>query len=78
MMKLLLLAVVAGLASAFVAPKPIVARHSTHLNENFGLGVGEDSFAATADLLKGEANYKQWVNRIDEKSFLNRQVSVAR
>jgi hypothetical protein len=76
MMKLFLLAVVAGLASAYVAPKPFVARRSTQLQENFGLGIGEDSYKATTDLLKGEANYKQWVNRIDENSFLNRQVSV--
>jgi hypothetical protein len=78
MMKLILLAVVAGLASAYVAPKTFVSRRSTQLHENFGLGVGEDSYKATADLLKGEANYKQWVNRIDENSFLNRQVSVSR
>jgi hypothetical protein len=77
MMKLVLLAVIAGLASAYVTPKPIVTRRSTQLHENFGLGLGEDSYAATADLLKGEANYKQWVNRIDENSFLNRQVSVS-
>jgi hypothetical protein len=77
MMKLFLLAVVAGLASAYVAPKTFVSRRSTQLHENFGLGVGEDSYKATADLLKGEANYKQWVNRIDENSFLNRQVSVS-
>jgi hypothetical protein len=77
MMKLVLLAVFAGLASAYVAPKPLVARRSTQLQENFGLGIGEDTYAATTDLLKGEANYKQWVNRIDENSFLNRQVSVS-
>lgn len=78
MMKLILLAVVAGLASAYVSPKHIVSRRSTQLHENFGLGIGEDSYKATTDLLKGEANYKQWVNRIDENSFLNRQVSVSR
>jgi hypothetical protein len=78
MMKLFLLAVVAGLASAYVAPKTFVSRRSTQLHENFGLDVGMDAFAVTDDLLKGEANYKQWVNRIDENSFLNRQVSVTR
>jgi hypothetical protein len=75
MMKLFLLAIVSGLASAYVSPKPFVARPSTQLYENFGLGIGEDTYENQVALLAGEANYKQWVNRIDEDSFLNRQVS---
>jgi hypothetical protein len=74
MMKLFLLAAVAGLASGYVAPKAFVTRPSTQLYEEFGLGIGEDTYENMPDYLKGEANYKQWVNRIDEKSFINRQV----
>ena len=74
-MKVILYALLASLASAF-APQGAV-RPTTHLNENFGFDFAEDSYANQDPLLGGEANYKQWVNRVNEKNMLNRKVSVA-
>ena len=74
-MKVILYALFVSLASAF-APQTSV-RPSTHLYENFGLGIGEDSYENQVDLLRGEANYKQWVNRINENNMLNRKVGEA-
>jgi len=74
MMKLLLVALFVGVASAFnVAQK--ATRPSTKLYENFGLGIGEDSYSNMPDPLLGEANYKQFVNRVSDNAFLNRKVS---
>lgn len=72
-MKVILYALLASVATAF-APQSSV-RPTTHLNENFGLGIGEDSYENQVDLLAGEANYKQWVNRVNENNMLNRKVS---
>ena len=74
-MKVILYALFASLASAYVVVPKTSARPSTHLNENFGLGIGEDSYENQVDLLRGEANYKQWVNRVNENNMLNRKVS---
>lgn len=71
-MKVILYALLASFASAF-APQGAV-RPTTHLNENFGFDFAEDSYANQDPLLSGEANYKQWVNRVDEKNMLNRKV----
>lgn len=73
----LVLAVAAGSASAFVAPSTF-ARPATTLSESFGFDFAEDSYKNTPDQLLGEANYKQWVNKIDANSFLNRQVCTIR
>lgn len=73
----LFLAVAAGSASAFVAPSTF-ARPATTLSESFGFDFAEDSYKNTPDQLLGEANYKQWVNKIDANSFLNRQYNVVR
>lgn len=59
--------------SAFTAPSAFT-RSSTALKESFGLDFAEDSYENTPDVLLGEANYKQWVTRINEDSFLNRKV----
>ena len=48
---------------------------STQLYENFGLGIGEDTYANQLPALGGEANYKQFVNRVKEDNMLNRKVS---
>jgi hypothetical protein len=74
--KLVVLAAVVATACAYVVPhtKILGGRPSTKLYENFGLDFVADSYEATPDVLLGEANYKQWVNRIDENSFLNRKV----
>lgn len=64
-----------GVASAFSPPGVSVAsRPSTRLSESFGFDFAEDSYANTPDVLTGEANYKQWVKRVDDNSFLNRKV----
>ena len=59
--------------SAFTAPSAFT-RSSTALKASFGLDFAEDSYENTPDVLLGEANYKQWVTRINEDSFLNRKV----
>lgn len=72
-LKLILVAATAGLANAF-APAGVSGRQSLQLHESFGLGVGEDTYENQPDLLKGEAEYKQYVNRINEDNMLNRKV----
>ena len=72
-LKLLLVAATAGVASAF-APLGVSGRQSLQLQESFGLGIGEDTYENQPDLLKGEAEYKQYVNRISEDNMLNRKV----
>lgn len=72
-LKLLIVAISAGVANAF-APASFAARQSTQLHESFGLGLGEDTYENQPDLLKGEAEYKQYVNKIDENNMLNRKV----
>ena len=71
-----LLFVLLGVASAFQAPNPSTQRPATHLNENFGLGVGENTYENQVAQLGGEANYKQWVNKVQDNSFVNRKVSL--
>ena len=72
-MKVILYALLATCASAFVSKASV--RPTTHLNENFGLDIGEDSYANMDKLLLGEANYKQWVNRVKDDNMLNRKVN---
>ena len=73
-LKFLVVAVVAGVAAAF-SPSTSGARLSTKLNENFGLGGASlDIYDAQPDLLKGEGQYKQYVNKINKDNMLNRQV----
>lgn len=72
-LKLILVAVTAGVAGAF-APTGVTGRQSLQLHESFGLGLGEDTYSNQPDLLKGEAEYKQYANRIKEDNMLNRKV----
>jgi hypothetical protein len=72
-LKLMLVALSAGVASAF-APSTFAVRQATQLHENFGLGIGEDSYENQIDLLKGEVEYKQYMNKVNEDNFLNRKV----
>ena len=51
---------------------------NTKLYESFGLGLGEDSYENQPDLLRGEQEYKQYVNRISEENMLNRKVCKRR
>jgi hypothetical protein len=77
MMKLLILTV---MASATVAFAPISygalrqQQHTTQLQETFGLGVGEDTYKNQPALLRGEQEYKQFVNKYKEDNMLNRKV----
>lgn len=76
LLKILLVSLsVVGMTTAF-APVAQVARPaaSTQLQESFGLGLGEDTYENQPDLLKGEQEYKQYVNRINEENMLNRKV----
>jgi len=74
----MLIAVTAGFASAFAPAGGLSGRQSMRLHESFGLGVGEDTYENQPDLLKGEAEYKQYVNRIREDNMLNRKYNVIR
>jgi hypothetical protein len=79
MMKLLQVAVAflsLDVASSYVVgPSAKTSiRQATQLYENFGLGLGEDTYANQPKLLGGEAEYKQWMGKIDENAFVNRQV----
>lgn len=82
-LKLFMLAAVStGVASAFAPSSNVAVRSasavpppaSTRLFESFGLGLGEDTYENQPDLLKGEQEYKQYVNRINEENMLNRKV----
>ncbi|KAG7351075.1 DUF1118 domain containing protein [Nitzschia inconspicua] len=79
--KFLLVAAMASCAAAF-APTSMVGRKTassfTQLHESFGLGLGEDTYENQPDLLKGEQEYKQYVNRINEENMLNRKYNVIR
>uniref|UniRef100_A0A7S1CZ89 Uncharacterized protein n=1 Tax=Cyclophora tenuis TaxID=216820 RepID=A0A7S1CZ89_CYCTE len=68
--QLLVLAVATGV-SAFTAPVALT-RTSTVLYENFGIDFAEDSYENTPDVLLGEANYKQWVEGVNDNAFLTR------
>ena len=73
-LKFMLVAITASVASAF-APAQFSARQATQLHETFGLGLGEDTYENQPDLLKGEAEYKQYMNSVKEDNMLNRKVS---
>jgi hypothetical protein len=72
--KFLVFAASVGATSAFVAPSSSFVRPQIAVSESFGFEFAEDSYENTPDQLLGEANYKQWVQKIDDNSFLNRQV----
>lgn len=61
-------------ASAYVVPSSQAPRPSTRLSESFGFDFAEDSYENTPPQLLGEANYKQWVQKVSDNSFLNRKV----
>ena len=74
-MKLLIVALTASFASAFT-PSSFGVRQATQLHETFGIGIGEDTYANQPDFLKGEAEYKQYMNRVKEDNMLNRKVRI--
>jgi hypothetical protein len=71
-MKFLILALLGSLVSSFSPAS--VTRTSTKLHESFGFDFAEDSYKNQPIELGGEANYKQWINKIQDNPFLNRQV----
>jgi hypothetical protein len=75
-LKLFLVAVTAGVAGAF-SPSASGARQATQLHESFGLGLGEDTYENQPDLLKGEAEYKQYMNQVKEDNMINRKVGIS-
>ena len=81
MMKMLILAVIASATMAF-APISHGAfrqqKQSTQLHETFGLGIGEDTYKNQPTLLRGEQEYKQFVNQVKEDNMLNRKVCSRR
>ena len=76
MMKLLLVTVLCAAASAWVAPQSATRRPATQLRESFGIEYAEDTYSNQPDLLRGEAEYKQWVNKINSNNMLNRKVRI--
>lgn len=72
---LALLSIFVASTSAFTVVQSSIARPSTTgLSESFGFDFAEDSYENTPEVILGEANYKQWVAKVDKNSFLNRQV----
>lgn len=78
MMKLFMLAITASYTVAFT---PSVSRvqklpSTTQLYEDFGFSFAEQTYENQPDLLKGEQEYKQYVNRINEDNMLNKKYNV--
>ena len=63
-------AIVASVSGFVVTPVTAKLR-MTPLNENFGLGIGEDPLENTPRSLLGEANYRNFVAEYDENALLN-------
>lgn len=74
---LIILAAVGSFVSSYAPSTSFVTRRSVKLHESFGFDFAEDTYKNQPDVLGGEANYKQWVNKIDENSMLNRKVSFS-
>jgi hypothetical protein len=51
---------------------------ATRLQESFGFGFAEDTYANQPDFLKGEQEYKQFVNKFKDDNMLNRKVRCER
>lgn len=62
-------------ASAFITP-PACTRPTTKISESFGFDFAEDTYANQPDFLKGEGEYKTWMGKVKENSFVNRQYNV--
>jgi hypothetical protein len=74
-MKLVIIALVAHAANGFNVARPtLMSRSSTQLYEDFGFSFAEQTYENMPDPLKGEAEYKQWVNRVSPNNMLNRKV----
>lgn len=75
---LFFLAITASVTVAFTPSSSRVQKvsSSTQLYEDFGLGLGEQTYENQPDLLKGEEEYKKYVNKINEQNMLNRKYNV--
>jgi hypothetical protein len=73
MMKVVVFALLASAVVSF-APISQTLRKPSLLQESFGLGIGEDSYTNQPVLLRGEQEYKQFVNKYKEDNMLNRKV----
>jgi hypothetical protein len=76
-MKLLILSVLVSAVMAFAPISQLEFRkhqQQTQLHETFGLGIGEDTYENQPNLLRGEQEYKQFVNKYKEDNMLNRKV----
>jgi hypothetical protein len=78
-LKLIFLAITASVAVAFTPSTSRVQKvtSSTQLYEDFGLGLGEQTYENQPDLLKGEQEYKQYVNKYKEDNMLNKKVRLS-
>ena len=76
MMKLFITAMMVHAIMAFTPISQTVPRQtsSSQLHESFGLGIGEDTYENQPVLLRGEQEYKQFVNKYKEDNMLNRKV----
>lgn len=75
MMKLTVLALLASAAFSF-SPISQSTRPAIQLRESFGFGFAEDTYENQPALLKGEQEYKQFVNKYAENNMLNRKVRL--
>jgi hypothetical protein len=75
MMKITIFAVLACVVASF-APVSQTARQSFQLQETFGLGLGEDTYKNQPELLRGEQEYKQFINKYKEDNMINRKVRM--
>ena len=73
MMKLTIFAILACVVASF-APVSQTVRQSSRLHESFGLGLGEDTYTNQPVLLRGEQEYKQFINKYKEDNMINRKV----
>jgi len=73
---LYILAATTAATSAFVAPA--ATQSQTKLFEGFGFDFAENTYENQPDFLKGEGEYKTFVGKTQENSFLNRQYNVIR
>eukprot|EP00548_Thalassiothrix_antarctica_P008966 CAMPEP_0194135654 /NCGR_PEP_ID=MMETSP0152-20130528/5754_1 /TAXON_ID=1049557 /ORGANISM="Thalassiothrix antarctica, Strain L6-D1" /LENGTH=221 /DNA_ID=CAMNT_0038831993 /DNA_START=54 /DNA_END=719 /DNA_ORIENTATION=- len=78
MQVLLIVLSIVSVVSSFIAKPSTVYRQPTRVYENFGFDFAEDSYANTPDLIQGEARYKQWVQKVNDNSFLNRRYNAIR
>ena len=78
-LKLVFLAITASVAVAFTPSTSRVQKvtSSTQLYEDFGFDFAEQTYENQPDLLKGEQEYKQYMNIVKEDNMLNKKVRIS-